>query len=86
MGNALKHDLLHPNETISAAFTFYIPQDDYDSIEVVVELPTSSIAQRTPEGFIEPAMTVEYEWQEPGLRPILKEVMSDGSKQEAPYQ
>lgn len=50
-GEVFTDKILHPNESISASFVFYMPQDVFDMLYVHVELPTSAVMD-----------AVEFEW------------------------
>lgn len=44
-GNAVFTDyVLHPNESISASFVIFVPQNRYDVLQVFVQLPTTAVA------------------------------------------
>jgi hypothetical protein len=42
-GEVFTDYILHPNESISASFVFFVPQDVYDVLRVQVELPTTAV-------------------------------------------
>jgi len=43
-GAFIQDQILHPSESVSASFVFYVPQDVYDALYVHVELPTTAVA------------------------------------------
>jgi hypothetical protein len=42
-GTVFTDESLHPNESISASFVFYVPRDVYDLLHVRVELPSTGV-------------------------------------------
>ena len=42
-GTVFTDALLHPNESISAAFVFYVPQEEFDLLAVFVAIPTVGV-------------------------------------------
>ncbi len=61
-GAFIQDQILHPNESVSASFVFYVPQDVYDVLHVHVQLPTTAVAHSaevewkvTAEGCVESA-------------------------------
>jgi hypothetical protein len=43
-GAFIQDQILHPSESVSASFVFYVPQDVYDVLYVHVKLPTTAVA------------------------------------------
>ncbi|HML11713.1 MAG TPA: hypothetical protein VK456_00320 [Xanthobacteraceae bacterium] len=43
-GAFLEDQILHPSETISASYVFYVPREVYDLLYVHVQLPTAAVA------------------------------------------
>jgi hypothetical protein len=60
-GRVFKDSILHPNESISTSFVFYVPQDVYDILSVQIMLPTAAVRNADKEPEAEAVWTVTPE-------------------------
>ena len=73
---------LHPSEEVTRRFTFYVPRDLYDAVEVVVTLPTTTKSVTTSDEGTRAIAEAQYVWDvTSGLTPGYARVNTDGSSQ-----